>query len=143
MTFEEILPNFKNHEYIRRKDWGKNNIAVLGKDNSTFYYYKVYKDVMLAIIGPHALFSICEEDGYGNSDYDFLLPDILADDWEVFDGNGTVECGFQLKNLNRATEHQLLALLALEKLRKDFDNMSYDEKLKLHEKYPDLITTTN
>ena len=41
MTFEQILPNFKNHEYIRRKEWYENNVAVLGDDNETIYYFKV------------------------------------------------------------------------------------------------------
>lgn len=140
MTFAEILPYFKNHEYIRRKDWYENNVIVLGDDDKTYYYFKMFKDVKLPISGPNAIFPICEDDDWStNDEYEFLLYEILADDWEVFDNSNLKECGFLTKHLNKATKHQLMSLMVINKMQEDFDKMSYEEKLALKEKYPDLI----
>lgn len=141
MTFAEILPHFKNHEYIRRAAWDKNNAAILGDDNTTFYYFKIFKDVKLPVVSPYATFPICEDDDWGtNDEYEFSLPEILADDWELFDTSNLKECGFIIKHLNKATENQLLALMAIQKMKDDFDKMSYEEKLDFYEKYPDFVT---
>ena len=140
MTFEQILPNFKNHEYIRRKEWYENNVAVLGDDNKTIYYFKVFKDEKLPISGPYSLFPICEDDDWSNNeDYDFSLPEILSDDWELLDETNLQECGFLMRHLNKATQRQFIALMAIKKMEEDFEKMSYEEKLKMYEKYPDLI----
>lgn len=143
MTFAEILPHIINHEYVRRKDWGENNAMVLSDDNQECFYFKMFKDTKLPIIGPHALFPICEDEDYGNEKYHFSLPEIIAEDWEIFDDSNLKECGFLIRHLNKATERQLLTLMAIQKIESDFEKMSYEEKLSLHEKYPDLITVTN
>ena len=141
MTFEEILPHFKNHEYIRRKEWGENNVAVLDDDNGTIYYFKVFKDAKLPISGPYAIFPICEDDEWStNDDYDFSIPEILSEDWELFDDTDLKECGFLMKHLNTATKRQFIALMALKKMEDDFNKMSNKEKLELYEKYPDIFT---
>lgn len=140
MTFEEMLPHLKNHEYIRRKDWEENNVVILSDDNETLCYFKMFKDAKLPIVGPYAIFPICEDDNWSkNEDFVFELPEIFADDWELLDETKLKKCGFLAKNLNKQTEHQLLALMAIKKMEEDFEKMSYDEKLELHEKYPDLV----
>jgi len=140
MTFEEMLPHLKNHEYIRRKDWEENNVVILSDDNETLCYFKMFKDVKLPIVGPYALFPICEDDDWSNNeDYDFSLPEILSNDWELLDETNLQECGFLMRHLNKATQRQFIALMAIKKMEEDFEKMSYEEKLALHEKYPDLI----
>jgi len=49
------------------------------------------------------------------------------------------ECGFLMRHLNKATQRQFIALMAIKKMEEDFEKMSYEEKVKMYEKYPDLI----
>lgn len=141
MTFSEILEHFKNHELIRRDFWFEGNSIKLSDDNSVIGMFRVYKDnVYLPIDSVYSIFPICTDDEYSTNITEKLhIRDLIADDWRVFDESKTKECPFLLRNLNKATEKQLMALMAINKLKSDFDSMSDEEKQELYEKYPDLI----
>lgn len=141
MTFTEILEHFKNHELIRRDFWFEGNSIKLSDDNSVIGMFRVYKDnVYLPIDSLYSIYPIFTDDEHStNITYKLHIRDLIADDWIVFDKSKTKECPFLLRNLNKATEKQLMALMAINKLKSDFYSMSYEEKQKLYEKYPDLI----
>lgn len=141
MTFSEILEHFKNHELIRRDFWFEGNSIKLSDDNSVIGMFRVYKDnVYLPINSVYSIFPICTDDEYStNITKKLHIRDLIADDWRVFDESKTKECPFLLRNLNKATKKQLMALMAINKLKSDFDSMSDEEKQELYEKYPDLI----
>lgn len=141
MTFTEILEHFKNHELVRRESWVEGNFIRLSYDNNDVGMFKAFKDnVYLPIDSVYAFFPIYADDEQSsNLKRTFSVSDLFADDWCVIDESKLKECGFLLRNLNKATERQLMALMAIDKMKKDFDSMSDEEKLALHEKYPDLI----
>lgn len=50
--------------------------------------------------------------------------------------------GFVAKPTNRATRRQILAILCAQKLEREFEKMSYDEKVEFARKYPELVNVT-
>lgn len=138
MTFSEILEHFKNHELIRRDFWFVGNAIKLSEDNFVIGMFRVYKNnVYLPIDSVYSIYPIFTDDENSTNITTRLhISDLVADDWSVFDESKTKECPFLLRNLNKETENQLMAI---NKLKIDFDSMSDEEKQELYEKYPDLI----
>lgn len=99
--------------------------------------FRVYKNkVYLPIDSVYSIYPIFTDDENSTNVTTRLhISDLVDDDWSVFDETKTNECPFLLRNLNKETENQLMAI---NKLKSDFDSMSDEEKQKMYEKY-DLI----
>lgn len=72
MTFYQIFSNFKNHEYIRRRNWNE----------EVFIQYRTTTDLIRMV----QLF----EDGHApfviDNDIRLSAADLVADDWTAIDG---------------------------------------------------------
>ena len=68
---------------------------------------------------------------------------IVTEDGMKFTQDGErIRDGICVNELGDETRHQVLAILAVEKMKRWFEGLPYGEKMKFAEEYPEFVTRT-